>query len=199
MNVRGLLAAARRALAVLGKSLLVLVAVVLVLAVVVVGWFRQRAQPRPPGTVAGDVVVPRGTRAIELWFADAQGRGLVLETREVVEDAIEGDALARTVVGEWLAGPEQGASRATLPAGIALAHVWRDPAGGLYLDFGPELRREFRGGSSAEILLVSSLLRTVAANIPGVARVTLTAGGQPIVTLGGHVRLDGPLVLSEWR
>ena len=77
--------------------------------------------------------------------------------------------------------------------------MYRDPAGGLHLDFGADLRRNFRGGSTAEYLLVSSLLRTVSANAPAVSRVTLTAGGQPIITLGGHVRLDGPLVVSEWR
>ena len=190
----------KRWFAVLGKSLLVLAVVLVIAAVAVVGWFRSRnAQRAASGDVAGDVVLPRGTRAIELWFADPAGASLVLETREVVEDAVEGDELVRTVVGEYLRGPERSEARAAFPAGVALAHVYRDPAGGLYLDFGPELRREFRGGSSAEVLLVSSLLRTVAANVPGVSRVTLTAGGQPIVTLGGHVRLDGPLVVSEWR
>ncbi len=191
----------RRALTLLGKSLLVLILVVAVLAAGVIGWFRHRAaqQGAAGGAKTGDVAVPRGTRAIELWFADAQGASLVLETREVVEDAVEGDALVRTVVGEYLRGPEGGEGRAAFPEGVNLAHVYRDPAGNLYLDFGPELRREFRGGSSAEVLLVSSLLRTVAANLPGVSRVTLTAGGQPLVTLGGHVRLDGPLIVSEWR
>lgn len=189
----------RRALALVGKSLLVLVLVVAVAAAGAIWWFRTRAAQPAPGAVSTDVALPHGTRAIELWYPDANGAELVLETREVVEDAVEGDALVRTVVGEYLAGPEGGAGRTVVPDGVALSHVYRDPAGGLYLDFGSELRRGFRGGSSAEILLVSSLLRTVAANVPGVTRVTLTAGGQPIVTLGGHVRLDGPLVVAEWR
>ena len=189
----------RRTLAVVGKSLVVLAAALVVLAGIVIVWFRYQGSERAPARVAGDVVLPRGTRAIELWFVDARGAGLVLETREVVEDAIEGDGLVRTIVDEYLRGPEKDEGRAAFPEGVPLAHVWRDPAGGLYLDFGPELRRRFRGGSSAEILLVSSLLRTVGANVPGVTRVTLTSGGQPIVTLGGHVRLDGPLVISEWR
>jgi hypothetical protein len=198
--VTALLERLRRGLALVGKSLMILGLVLVLAAIAVVGWFRHRASERAAtGQVAGDVVVPRGTRAIELWFADPAGASLVLETREVVEDAVEGDALVRTVVGEYLRGPERNEARSAFPEGVALAHVWRDPAGGLYLDFGPELRREFRGGSSAEVLLVSSLLRTVAANVPDVSRVTLTAGGQPIVTLGGHVRLDGPLVVSEWR
>lgn len=182
----------------LGKGVLVLVLAAVLVLIVAIGWFRHRASERPP-TASVDVALPRGTRAIELWFPDPQGQELVLETREVVEDAIEGDALVRTVVGEYLRGPERGAGIAVFPPATTLAHVYRDPAGGLYLDFGGELRRDFRGGSTAEVMLVSSLLRTVAANVPGVTRVTITAGGQPIITLGGHVRLDGPLVLSDWR
>lgn len=188
----------KRGLAFLGKSLLVL----FVLGALGVGggiwYFRQRAATAP-GVPSGDVAVPRGTRAIELWFPDARAAGLVLETREVVEDALEGDALVRTVVDEWLRGPADAAGRAAVPEGVTLAHVYRDPGGGLYLDFSAELKRRFQGGSSAEYLLVASLLRTVSTNAPAVARVTITAGGQPLATLGGHVRLDGPLVVSEWR
>ena len=190
----------RKALAFLGKSLVILSALLVILAGAVILWFRhQAATEHAPGRVAGDVVLPRGTRAIELWFADTRGAGLVLETREVVEDAVEGDQLVRTVVTEYLRGPEGDEARAALPEGTTIAHVYRDPAGGLHLDFGGDLRRTFRGGSTAEHLVVASLLRTVAANAPAVSRVTLTAGGQPIVTLGGHVRLDGALVVSEWR
>ncbi len=188
----------RRVLAFIGKSLAILVVLAIVGGAGAIWWFRSRAA-LPPSTAQGDVVVPRGTRAIELWFPDERGTGLVLETREVVEDAVEGDELVRTVVAEYLRGPESGGARAALPEGTTIAHAYRDPGGGLHLDFGADLRRNFRGGSSAEQLLIASLLRTVAANAPAVSRVTLTAGGQPIITLGGHVRLDGPLVVSEWR
>lgn len=189
----------RRVVPFLGKLLLVIGLLAVLVAIVTIGWFRHHAEDSRPAAVSVDVAMPRGTRAIELWFPEASGHGLALETREVVEDAVEGDALVRTVVAEYLRGPETETGRAVFPEGVALAHVYVDPAGGLYLDFGPELRREFRGGSTAEMMLVSSLLRTVAANAPTVSRVTITSGGQPIVTLGGHVRLDGPLLLADWR
>lgn len=186
-----------RALPFAAKSVAVLLVLAVVAAAGTIWWFRRQAARAAVPT--SEVVVPRGTRAIELWFPDAEGATLVLETREVVEDAIEGDALMRTVVTEYLRGPETDGARRAFPEGTTLAHVFRDPSGGVYLDFGGNLRREFRGGSTAEHLLVASLLRTVAANAPAVPRVTLTAGGQPIPTLAGHVRLDGPLLVSEWR
>jgi spore germination protein GerM len=142
---------------------------------------------------------PPGTRAIELYFPSARGGDLVLETREVIEEASEPGSQVRTVVEEFLRGPETKDAHAAFPDGVALRHVYRDPSGGLYLDFSNELRAGFRGGSTAETELVGALLRTLATNVPDVHRVTLTAGGQPIHTLGGHLRLDAPLLVSEWR
>jgi hypothetical protein len=187
-----------RTLKFLGKATLMLIVVALVVGAVTVWWFRHRASEEPT-TVNAEVALPRGTRAIELYFPESTGGGLDLETREVVEDQAQGETVVRTVVGALLEGPEQAGLTRAFPEGVTLNHVYRDPGGGLYLDFSNQLRLSFRGGSSEEELLVSSLLRTLSANVPNLARVTITAGGQPIVSLGGHFRLDGPLSVSEWR
>ena len=185
-------------LAFLGRATLVLIVLAIVGGALTVWWFRNRAREaqRPPVT---EVALPRGTRAIELWFPQSVGGGLELETREVVEDDAQGEKVVRTVVGALLDGPENAGLARSFPEGVTLSHVYRDPGGGLYLDFSNQLRLSFRGGSTAEELLVTSLLRTLSANVPNVSRVTITAGGQPIVSLAGHVRLDGPLNVSEWR
>jgi sporulation and spore germination protein len=185
-------------LAFAGRATLLLIVVVLVGGALTVWWFRHRAA-QEPRTVSAEVVLPRGTRAIELYFPQATGGGLDLETREVVEDQAEGETLVRTVVGALLDGPDNAGLARPFPDGVTLNHVYRDPGGGLYLDFSNTLRLSFRGGSTAEEYLVSSLLRTLSANVPNVSRVTITAGGQPIVSLAGHFRLDGPLNLSEWH
>ncbi len=187
----------RRLLSIMGRTALVLVLLAVAAGGFAIWYFRNREAK--PAHEIGNVALPRGTRAIELYFPDARGQDLLLETREVVEESVEGEALVRTVVAELLRGPEDHEARAAFPDGVTLAHVYRDPGGGLYLDFSSGLRAGFRGGSTAEILLVSSLLRTLAANIPGVSRVSITSGGQPLQTLGGHLRLDGPLLVSEWR
>ena len=185
-----------RTLAILGRATLMLIVVLLVGGAGVVWWFRHRAEP---SKVVTEVALPRGTRAIELWFPQAAGGQLELETREVVEDDAQGEKVVRTVVGALLDGPENVGLVRSFPEGVTLNHVYRDPGGALYLDFSNQLRLAFRGGSTAEELLVTSLLRTLSANVPNVSRVTVTAGGQPIVSLAGHVRLDGPLSASEWR
>ncbi len=187
----------KRVLGFLGRATLMLVVVATITAVGTVYWFRHRGEHS--NTVSAEVALPRGTRAIELYFPAVAVGGLALETREVVEDQAEGETVVRTVVGALLDGPEDKSLVRPFPDGVTLRHVYRDPGGGLYLDFSPALRTGFRGGSTAEELLVSALLKTLAANVPGVSRVTITAGGQPIVSLAGHIRLDGPLLVSEWR
>ena len=184
-------------LAFLGRATLVLIVVLLVGGAGVVWWFRHRANEEAKAVT--EVALPRATRAIELWFPQAAGGALELETREVVEDDAQGEKVVRTVVGALLDGPENAGLVRSFPEGVALNHVYRDPGGALYLDFSNQLRLGFRGGSTAEELLVTSLLRTLSANVPNVSRVTITSGGQPLVSLAGHVRLDGPLSVSEWR
>jgi len=185
-------------LAFVGRATLVLIVVLLVGGAGVVWWFRHRAEQESRAAVT-EVALPRGTRAIELWFPQAAGGGLTLETREVVEDDAQGEKVVRTVVGALLDGPENAGLIRSFPDGVTLNHVYRDPGGALYLDFSNQLRLAFRGGSTAEELLVTSLLRTLSANVPNVSRVTVTSGGQPLVSLAGHVRQDGPLSVSEWR
>jgi spore germination protein GerM len=187
----------KRALALAGRGMLVLVVLLVVGAVATVVYFRSRAAHE--NAALEPAAVPPGTRAIELYFPSARGGELVLETREVVEEASEPATQVRTVVDEFLRGPETKEAHSAFPDGVTLKHVYRDPSGGLYLDFSNDLRSDFRGGSTAETQLVGSLLTTLATNVPDVHRVTLTAGGQPIHTLGGHLRLDAPLLVSEWR
>jgi spore germination protein GerM len=182
---------------IVGRTVMLVLVVAVGAAIGVVWWFRHRPPDRQ--IVSAEVALPKGTRAIELYFPKTSGDGLALETREVVEDDANGEALVRTVVTALLEGPAGPDLARAFPRDVKLMHVYRDPDGGLYLDFSQALRTEFSGGSTAEEHLVSSLLTTLGANVPGLARVTLTSGGQPIYSLAGHVRLDGPLTLSEWR
>jgi spore germination protein GerM len=186
-----------RAARILGRTVMILLVIAVGLAVGVIWWFRHR--PVDHAIVSAEVAVPRGTRALELYFPTSSGDGLALETREVVEDDTQGESLVRTVVNALLEGPAEPNLVRAFPRGVRLLHAFKDPDGALYLDFSQSLRTEFHGGSTAEEQLVGSLLRTLSANVPDLSRVTIISGGQPIYSLGGHVRLDGPLAVSDWR
>ncbi|HEV8480116.1 MAG TPA: GerMN domain-containing protein [Candidatus Eisenbacteria bacterium] len=159
-------------------------------------YFSSREAPEPPSP-AGELALPRGTRSVTLFFASAAGDSLVSEQRQVLESDRVTETV-RTLVDELVRGPAAG-GRPVFPAGVTARHVFLDESGNLYIDFSPELVRRFRGGSTAEYLLLASLVRTLSRELPTVEGVTITVNGQPVSTLGGHFSLEGPLATSEWR
>ena len=148
-------------LAFLGRATLVLIVVLLVGGAGVVWWFRHRANQEAKA-VATEVALPRGTRAIELWFPQAAGGALELETREVVEDDAQGEKVVRTVVGALLDGPENAGLVRSFPEGVdAQPRLSRSRTAACTWTSRTSCGCGFRGGSTAEELLVTSLLRTL--------------------------------------
>jgi len=130
-----------------------------------------------------------------LFFAAASGERLVSESRELPESATLHEQVA-ALVGELDRGPT-GPGVAALPPGTSLLHVYLDNEGLMTVDLSRAFQQGFRGGAGSEYLAVSSLTRTLAANVPEVKRVLIVCGGEPIATLGGHLPLDRPLDVSE--
>ena len=172
------------------------IAALLVLAAIAwAGWVfviapRRAAVPETPADTSGT-----GYRAVRLFFASATGDRLVSESRELPESATLHERVA-AIVGELDRGPT-GAGVAALPPGTSLLHVYLDDEGLMTIDLSRAFQQGFRGGAGSEYLAVSSLVRTLAANIPEVKRVRIVCGGEPIATLGGHLPLDRPLDVSE--
>lgn len=171
------------------------------LAVVALGWFGWREARRRNDAAVAAIAVPdttqAGMRAVTLWFAAADGDSLVPETRELAEQE---DLHAR--VASLVAALDQGPVRrgvAVLPAGTSVLHVYLDDRGLLTLDLSRAFQQGFRGGSTAEDLAVSALVRTIGDNVPEVRSILFTCGGAPLVTLGGHVPLDRPVAVGAGR
>ena len=118
------------------------------------------------------------------------------ESREMVEPPMLRDRVA-ALVRELDRGPTRGGV-AVLPAGTSVRFAYLDADGLLTVDLSRSFVQEFRGGAGAEYLAVASLVRTLAVNVPGVKRLLLVCGGEPLVTLGGHVPLDRPIVASDF-
>jgi len=168
------------------------------LGIAVLAWaawrFMHRAEvpPPPPGVDS----VSTGVHSVELWFASADGDSLVREARDVVEPEALHQRVAE-IVAQLERGPQRSGIR-TLPPGTAVLHVYLDDRGLLTLDLSRAFQQGFRGGAGAEYLTLGSLVRTLAANLPGVKRVILVTDGNPLSSLGGHLPLDRPLEVSDW-
>jgi hypothetical protein len=165
----------------------------------VLAWLAWRApvlhRPAEPPVSVVDTVAT-GLKAVRLFFASANGEGLVSESRELPESATLHDRVA-ALVGELDKGPG-GGGVAALPPGTSMLHVYLDDEGLLTVDLSRAFQQGFRGGSDAEYLAVASLVRTLGANLPEVKRVLICVAGRPIATLGGHLPLDQPLDVAEW-
>jgi hypothetical protein len=177
------------------KRLLLVVALILaVLAWLVVRWTERRRAPVAPPAVAD--TTSAGFRAVQLYFASPGGDSLMAEPRELIEPSTLRERVA-ALVRELDRGPARGGV-AVLPAGTSVRFAYQDPDGLLTVDLSRSFVQGFRGGAGAEYLAVASLVRTLAANLPGVKRVLLVCGGEPLATLGGHVPLDRPINASDF-
>jgi spore germination protein GerM len=133
---------------------------------------------------------PAGTTVVTLFFASADGQGLVREGRELeVEDGIE-DGI-ESVVDELISGPV-GSHAPTLPPNARVLGV-RVAGGVAQIDFGSELRDGIPSGSAAETEAVYSVVDTVTANFRQVKAVQFLIEGAPMQDLHGHLDLRAPL------
>jgi len=176
------------------RFLLVVTLILAVLAWAVVRWRERPRAPAPPPAAAD--TSSAGFRAMRLYFASPGGDSLVAESREMVEPRMLRDRVV-ALVRELDRGPTRGGV-AVLPAGTSVRFAYQDADGLLTVDLSRSFVQEFRGGAGAEYLAVASLVRTLAADVPGVKRVLLVCGGEPLATLGGHVPLDRPLEASDF-
>lgn len=167
--------------------------VLVVLALLARAWFGRAPDL---GVVAPADSAAAALRTTQLWFASADGDSLTGETRDLTE-LPDLHARVAALVAALEQGPRQGGVR-MLPEGTEVLHVYLEEDGLLTLDLSLPFRQGFRGGPRAEELVLGSLVRTLAANVPEMRRVRITCGGAAMPTLGGHFPLDQPLDPDEW-
>lgn len=177
------------------RRLILVMLAALLLALVAWRWSAIRAE-RGRTVVAAPDTAAAGVRAVRLYFGSAEGSELVRELRELPESP-DLHARVASLVAALDQGPAQGGV-ALLPAGSSVLHVFLDDQGLLTLDLSRAFVQGFRGGSTAEVTTIASLVRTIGENLPEVKRVQIVSGGAAVRTLGGHVALDRPLDVSDW-
>jgi sporulation and spore germination protein len=176
------------------RRLLLFGVVLVVLALLARAWFQRSSEDGVVVAPGDSTVAP--IRATSLWFASPDGDSLTGETRDLAEESDLHTRVA-ALVAALEEGPRLGGMR-VLPEGTRLLHVYLDDGGLLTLDLSLPFRQGFRGGPRAEELVLGSLVRTLAANMPEVRSIRIVCGGAALPTLGGHFPLDQPLDPDEW-
>lgn len=132
----------------------------------------------------------RQLRTLTLYFAAADGGGLVAEGRETADCLIEEDCL-RAMVQALLDGPV-GELAPVFPPQTVLRGV--SVAGSeVSIDFDRALVDNHPGGSWGELLTVYALANSIAENFPHLRQVRILVEGAALETLKGHIDLRQPL------
>lgn len=157
------------------------------LIVVMLGLGYLLFSPSPPSPTAD---APPPGRTVTLYFAAADGAGLVAEGREIVGCLVEDDCLKSTVQA-LLAGPV-GDLAPVFPPGLGVRGIAVTDSE-VQVDFPRSLVDSHPGGSWGELLTVYALVNTVAVNFPHLRQVRILIEGAAVETLKGHVDLRQPL------
>jgi spore germination protein GerM len=172
-----------------------LVALAILVAALIAGGLYVALQREE--TVVMDATVKElpGTRAVDLFLPDANGK-IMRETRDILgSEFVEEDI--RRAVEELIAGGRSGVR--VIPRATRLLNVFSDGVGGVTLNFTEHLRTDHPGGSEAEIATLRCLVSTVGANFPGVDEVQLLIEGEVVPTLAGHVNVSQPMSVQDYR
>lgn len=183
-----------------GRGLAVIAGAALGLLFVIM-WLMMR-NPAPPVPEEARTPEPRaveGSRAVTLYFANADEPAIYSETREVAVGR-RFDEQVRQVMEALMAGPGEDKGVSAIPAGTTLLAVAFDPdSATLFLDFSAELVAAHPGGSAAEYCTVAVIVRTVGENFPEAQSVQILVDGSQLDTIAGHIRADAPFAVRDWR
>ena len=170
-----------------GKTILVFAFVIsaAVFGALMLQRYEQRRNPPPVPPHAQE----SGTVLVTLFFAAADGAGLVREGREV-DTCSEPAECIGDLIAELASGP-LGDLSPTIPPATSVRGV--EVTGDLaVVDLGREFVDGLPAGSSAEMTAVYSISDTIAVNFPQIHRVGFRVDGEPVSTFG-HLDLSRPL------
>ena len=133
---------------------------------------------------------------VSLYFVDAEELKLAVETR-IIDHPSNVVEQIRLTIGELIKGPTQ-ALIPTIPSETKLQEVFLDERGCAYLDFSRAISQNHSGGTTGELVTISSIVNTLVRNFPEeIRKVRILIGGQEAKTLAGHIDISKPIFPFE--
>jgi hypothetical protein len=145
----------------------------------------RRAVVAPPISTPTDVQA-----TAKIFWASASSPDHLEPTN--VELALSADAALRSkqLLRKLIADPPSPAQQ-TLPTDLAVLSFYALPDGTAIVDFSDALTSEIPSGILSEGVAVSSITRTLEANVTSLHRLKILIHGQEADTVAGHVDLTG--------
>lgn len=129
--------------------------------------------------------------SITLYFSDDQAEYLIPETRHVEIS----DSIAKTALEELVKGPKESGLHATVPPETVVLSV--DIEDNLaYANFSKELVDKHWGGSTGELMTITSIVNTLT-EFKNIKKVQIMVEGKVVETIAGHLDVSRPLTRDE--
>lgn len=151
----------------------------------------EQSQVSPPSNQQMQNTEGQGSTRITVYFATHDAMFLAPEVHTVAKN----DHPAKTSIELLLKGPSKQGLVSTVPQGTQLRgltiknHI-------AYVDFNDKIIKNNTGGSTAEILLVASIVNTLT-EFPDIEKVQILVEGKKVETISGHMDVSEPLSRSE--
>lgn len=144
----------------------------------------RRAVIAPPVATPTDVK----SNAQVFWVSAAQPDRIAAVTVQLRLSADPAER-AKQLLNELISSPPTPAQR-TLPQTATVLDFYLLPDGSAIADFSDEISSEMPSGILSEWLAVSSIVQTLAANVPQIRRLKILVHGHEPETLAGHIGLS---------
>jgi len=173
--------------------------VIIVLAVVLLPFMPDEPVPPPlppPIPIAADPSnTPPPLQRFNLFFVHPDSLELIHVEEEL---HLHGDTLPRLKqIANALLNKSPTDLISAVPKGTFLYGVYLDDQSTAYLDFSSHLTEAHIGGTSAELLTVTAILKTIHMNFgEEIQKVQILIDGQEFDTIAGHVSISSPLALT---
>jgi hypothetical protein len=176
------------------RSLFITIAIMLVLVIALGFYFRQmqrRAYELEPAATAALPVTPPAsgpTENVMLYVADDAAGELRPQSAQI---PLPGGRQQRAeeLLRALLRIYQQPGAAHPLAAVSDIRSVYLVDPGVAVIDLNAAFADQHRSGIMVEQLTVNSLVETLAANVPGISRVSILVEGKPRDTLAGHADL----------
>lgn len=133
-----------------------------------------------------------------VFFQSSQQHDLLVPVRRKVFNFISLKQQANQLVQELIRGPEANEGLLpTVPRQTRLLRFYLSEPGTAYLVFNRVFSGDHKGGTSAELITVYSIVNTLCVNFPSIQRIQFLVEGEELATLAGHIDMSRPFYMDS--
>jgi germination protein M len=129
---------------------------------------------------------------VKLYFLTQDGNTLVPEKRSISKYGDITDQMKLTLI-ELVRGPQTGLI-STIPQGTDVREVFLDEKQCAYVDFSRIITQNHDGGTTGELVTISSIVSTLTQTFPNkIRKVRILIDGREARTIAGHIDISKPI------